>query len=439
MKKVRRRALSVLILVALILALMSIFILRLAADGDDWVSFPSNGDAYIGGRLRAGSIVDRNGTLLLKIEDGAASYAQDEDIRRATLHAIGDRDGNIGTGALRCFADDLLGYSLVHGVYDFDGSGGTLELSLDADVCAVAYDALGERHGAVAVMNYQTGEIICMVSSPSFDPEDPPQLSEDDTSGVYLNRVMSSAFTPGSTFKLVTLAAAIENIPDLFTRDFHCDGSFEAGDDTVTCAERHGDLKIEDALGLSCNCVFGELALELGADTLSRYVSQLGLDTAQRIDGIGCAAGSFEKAGEGTADLAWSGIGQYRDLVNPAAMLRLMCAIANSGRAPEMTLHKSAGRAATERIMSASTADRISAMMDYAVTISYGEENFPGLELRAKSGTAEVGGGAANAWFVGFLADSEHPYAFVVCIENGGWGASAAGPLANSVLQALVG
>ncbi len=438
MKKVRRRALAVILLAAMIVGLTGVFILRLVRDGDDWASFPSNGNAYSGGKLKTGKVVDRNGTVLLSITDGEVTYAEDRDIRRATLHAVGDKYGNIGTGAYRVFADELLGYSTLKGLYDFSGEGGTMELSIDAPACAVALDALDGRSGSVAVMNYVTGEIVCMVSSPTFDPADPPEISEDDTSGVYLNRVLSSTFTPGSTFKLVTLAAAIENIPDLFSRDFHCDGGFYVGEDWVSCAGEHGDLKIEDALGLSCNSVFGSLALELGAETLEKYAESFGLTSRQTVDGIGCAAGSFDRAEPDSTDLAWSGIGQYHDLVNPAAMLRLMAAIANGGRAPEMTLHRSSSKAGTERIMSSTTAQRLSEMMDYAVTINYGEENFPGLEIRAKSGTAEVGGGDTNAWFVGFLEDPANPYAFAVCIERGGWGSSSAGPVANEVLQALV-
>ena len=88
--------------------------------------------------------------------------------------------------------------------------------------------------------------------------------------------------------------------------------------------------------------------------------------------------------------------------------------------------------------MMSSTAGKIDPMLDYCVAHTYGDENFPGLELRAKSGTAETGGGDTNAWFAGYLSDPEHPYAFAVCVEKGGGGASTAGPIANAVLQAAV-
>jgi peptidoglycan glycosyltransferase len=206
----------------------------------------------------------------------------------------------------------------------------------------------------------------------------------------------------------------------------------------------HGELKIEDALAVSCNSAFGELALELGGDTLARYAEKFGLTKSFEIDGIGTAAGNFTAAPDDTSYLAWSGIGQYQDTVCPAAMLRYVCAIANGGRAVDMTLLKPAGLssvfpAGSERLLSADTAEKIATMMNYNVYKTYGQDNFPGLELYAKSGTAEVGGDASpHAWFVGFITNEDFPLAFVVVVENGGGGSRAAGPVANAVLQAAV-
>lgn len=77
-------------------------------------------------------------------------------------------------------------------------------------------------------------------------------------------------------------------------------------------------------------------------------------------------------------------------------------------------------------------------MMKNNVTVSYGDGNFPGLDIYAKSGTAEVYGREPNAWFTGFIKNKNAPYAFIVCVENGGYGSSVAGPIANQVLQAAV-
>ena len=158
-------------------------------------------------------------------------------------HAVGDPSGNIGTGALKAFASRLMGYNIVTGVYTLRGEGKDLYLTIDANLNEAAYKALDGRKGAVGVMNYKTGDIICMVSSPTFDPLNTPDFENtgEQYEGVFLNRFISSAYTPGSTFKLITLAAAIENIPDLYDRAFTCGGSLNIGGDTVKCTKKHGN------------------------------------------------------------------------------------------------------------------------------------------------------------------------------------------------------
>ncbi len=440
MRRIQKRALAVALLVAAVLAMTALYAARWAVHGGEWAGFPSNGDAFIAGRIRAGTVRDRDGEVLYAVRDGEGRYAQDESVRRASLHIIGDRAGFIGSGALFHYAGTILGYDPVNGLYSADGTGGVLTLSVDAGAQRAAWEALDGRNGAVAVINYVTGEVVCSVSSPAFDPEDPPETAPDDTSGIYMNRPLSAVYTPGSVFKLVTLAAAIENIEDVFDRDFHCSGSMEVGGGRVTCTHAHGDMKLEDALALSCNCTFGQLALELGGETLQKYADQYGLTQRQSVDGLHTAVGRFDAGAEGSLNLAWSGAGQYHDLVNPMAMARFVAAIANSGDAPDLTMVKKTALLGLsgEHIMNAATADKIAQIMDYAVRRTYGPENFPGLALRAKSGTAEVGTDKPNAWFVGFIQDPEHPYAFAVCVENAGFGFSQAAPVANAVLQAAV-
>ena len=92
----------------------------------------------------------------------------------------------------------------------------------------------------------------------------------------------------------------------------------------------------------------------------------------------------------------------------------------------------------TERMIEASTAERLQQMMKQDVIESYGEYNYPGLDIYAKTGTAEVSGQDPNGWFVGFIKNDEHPYAFVVCLENAGETLYTAAPIANDVLQAVV-
>ena len=449
MKKIKRRSVSALVLVFALVAGMLLFMVKYVKDGKDWASFSANSTVYKSGVLIKGTVYDRNGILLSGASDAGRYYADDYTTRLSTLHAVGDIQGNIGTGALSMFTTELTGYNFVGGNYSLDNSGNDLYLSIDTRLNNAAYKALDGRKGTVAVYNYKTGEIICMVSAPSFDPNDPGSVTADNTSGVYLNRFLSSVFVPGSIYKVVTSIAAIEEIPDIYERRFTCDGSLEVGADAVNCTGTHGEITFEQALAVSCNSAFAEISMELGGDTLGKYAKKLGLTSAHSVSGIKTAEGKYEPSGE-KIEVAWSGVGQSTDLVNPEAMLRLMGAIANGGETVEPTLISdvknglgvSAGaypKTSKERIMSAETASKISDMMNYNVVYTYGADKYPGLVLHAKSGTAEVGAEMSpHAWFTGFISNEDYPLAFVVLVENGGWGSSVAGAVANTVLQAAV-
>ena len=435
MKKIKNRAFSALILALIVVAGMGVYVYRFATQGSDWVTFRANQTIYADGVLKVGTVYDRDGLVLAGYADGKRIYADDPIIRAACLHAVGDLDGNIGTGAVTVFADKLMGYNLVTG-FGGDG-GGELRLTIDAKLSAAAYNALGARKGAVAVYDYTTGEILCLVSSPSYDPLNVPDLTGEFYDGVYLNRCISSTFTPGSVFKIVTLSAAVENIDDLYTRSFWCSGSVDVAGVTIKCSGTHGSQTIEQAFANSCNCAFAELSLELGGDTIEEYAEKFGLLEQLEFDGIPTAAGRYDKDVSGSPGLAWSGIGQYNDLVSPYAMMRLAGGIANGGTVvePHILADSSGGET---KLMSSGTAGEVHDFMSYNVANSYGTWNFPDLKLCAKSGTAEVGDGTSHAWFVGFLDDPEHPYAFAVMVEHGGGGLSTAGSIANIVLQEAV-
>lgn len=424
MKKVKRRATAALLIAALLVVGLAVYLVRLADDGGAWAS-------YFSGGTPGGTILDRNGVVLYSSDEDGYSFAEDWSTRVSCYHLLGDPNGNVRTGALRQFRDRLAGYSFVEGAT----SGKTISLSVDSTLNVTAYSALAGRSGAVMLMDYTTGEVLCMVSSPGDDPENP---SSEPADGTYLNKCLSSSFTPGSVFKLVTLAAAIDNIPDLFERSLWCEGEMIVDGALLTCTGSHGSQTIEQALANSCNCAFGTLALELGPELMAEYAEKLGMTASLQLDGMDVLPGSFTKGGAGSVGLAWSGVGQYEDLVCPYAMLRYVSAIANGGSVYEPTLlgHGSLDR--ETELLSAETAQRIAEMMNYNVQNAYGSWVFPGLDVSAKTGTAEVGDGTSHAWMTGFLNDPAHPYAFVVILEHAGGGLANAGPVANAVLQAAV-
>lgn len=448
MKKVEKRAILCLLFGLILLAGLCYFVYEDWNEGGDWVVYEGNRDVFADGDLAKGGVYDTNGELLMRNTSEGMKFNEDSDVRSACMHITGDKDNNISTGVNRVLLDKLIGYDFINGIYTLNNEGENVTLTIDTDICASAYRALNGRKGTVGVYNYKTGEIVCMVSSPTYDPENIPSTIPD---GAYINRFTSSAFAPGSTFKLLTAAASIENLDDAYSYEINCTGEVDYGHgDEVTDLADHGTVSLEKALEVSCNCYFGKLTEKLGGGLMEKYVEKAGLNKSYDIDGIETKAGTFDYP-DGGVNLAWTGIGQYHDMVNPCAMMIYMGAIANDGTAVIPSIIKAdniveekldkakTAVLKTDDMIDDTTAQSLTSMMHNNVENHYGGENaFPGLSLCAKSGTAEVAGQSKpNAWFVGFMDDESNPYAFVVLVENGGYGSDVAGKVANTVLQDL--
>ena len=344
------------------------------------------------------------------------------------------------------------------GVYNIKrfGKGNDMKLTIDSEICNAAYKALDGRKGTIGIVNYKTGDIICAVSSPSYDVNNVPDDLEtsEDYEGVYINRLLSAHYVPGSTFKIVTAICAIENIPDIYERTWECHGAYQpdAGVEIKCNANHGGSINFKDALAKSCNSAFAQIAIELGEEKLTATAKELGIGSKVTISG---AINSYEgKFGvENAADdlLGWTGIGQGETRIAPITMLRIVSAIANGGSAVSFNIvddfANQAGKALnitlpTNKVesMSPETASQIKAMMRYNVQEQYGDSKYKGLNLCAKSGTAQIDSNENHniAWFTGFMDDEKNPYAFVVVVENGNSGSRTAGPIANKILQKLV-
>ena len=394
MKKMEGRAVLCLILAAALVIGLIVFGVKFVKDGDDWASFYANAHVYSGGRLAVGSVYDRNGVELLTNDGDGPHYNEDENIRKATMQVVGDYGMNVSTAVNYAFRSEIIGYNILTGTNGFlFADNRELNLTIDAEASKTAYEAMGNRNGFVGVYNWRTGDILCMVSKPTYDPAYPEQ-AENAESGSYINKVLSATATPGSTFKLVTTAAAIENKADLDSWSFRCTGSYEIDGEKVTCQSAHGNVDIY---------------------------------------GIESVPGSFN-FDTYNINLGWAGVGQFEDQVNPLSLMVYMGAIAGGGTASSPVLLSGSDGGSVD-LLDSDTALKMDALMRNNVTSNYGDRNYPGLELRAKSGTAEgAPGRTPDAWFCGYSGD----LAFVVCVEKGGYGSSVAGPVPNKVLQAIV-
>ncbi len=429
-------------------------------NSEEWATHRANNHLYSGGQISAaGTIYDCNEKILAQTKDNKRYFSTDSAVRKATLHAIGDTEGFMSTGVHALFESELTGYNIVSGTYYLSkfGIGNDINLTLDSDVCKTAYNALNGRKGTVGVYNYKTGEIICMVSTPSYDPENKPDkdaMNSDKYKAAYINKFLSSSFTPGSTFKIVTSACAIENIPDIYERTFICDGELEVGGTKVICNGKHGTQNFEKALNNSCNSAFAEIAIELGKTKMQKTAEKMGLTSSFEVDRVPLSKGTADFSKAVDIDMGWAGIGQYTVTANPCMMMTLMGAIANGGETVRpyyvksittpkgFSTYKASEKKADKINLSYETAEKLKLLLRSNVVNYYGESVFPGLRMCGKTGTAEVGDEKTgdNAWFVGFSEKEDFPYAIVVLIENSSSSArQVAIPVANTVLQSIGG
>ena len=448
MNRISTRVWALLLFVAVLLGGFGFFLTEYFTKGSDWVVVSGSPHVYNGENIGCGVVVDRDSTLLVDLNDGRA-YSNAEDLRRATVHWIGDRYGSISAPALSHYAKEMAGFDYFNGVYNYGQTGGVAELTLSAKMQTAALEALGDYKGTVAVFNYKTGEILCAVTTPTYDPDNVPEFNKDDPDyeGLYVNRFIQSAYTPGSIFKIVTLAAALENDPEILNKTFVCKGKLQVGVDEIICDDgAHWEQDLKQAFCNSCNCAFAQIAMDIGAEKLQNFVDKIGIMQPVSFDGITTQNGNFSVMDADPVNVAWSGVGQYLDLVNPCAFLRFVGAVANGGKVTEPylvdrvsvdgnTTYKASVKSG-DQLVSSETAAILQEYMLNNVTAKYGAENFSDLTVGAKTGTAEVEGQKPNAMLAGFVSDPEMPYAFLVCVEDAGYGKTVCIPIASKVLEA---
>lgn len=457
MKSISRRALTLYLLVFVFLAGSFLAYYRLSVNANKWAMNKANRHLYTDGAFTAGDISDRNGKVLATTENGERTYSKDAEIRAATLQTVGDGSGYIASGIQTAFKDELTGYTVKDGVFNLKryGKGNDISLTLDADICKAAYRAMNGYNGVVGVMNYKTGEIVCIVSTPTYDPLNKPS---EEKEGMYLNKFFKGLYTPGSTFKILTLASAVENMPNLENMTFECKGKngkgqIQIGEGYVYCSGIHRNAMIEKAFNQSCNCAFAALADTLGKEKLTATAEKAGFNTQMnKINGkISCSTSTLKLNDAKALDVGWAGIGQYTTLVNPCHMLTLISSIANGGTAVEPYIvsgiktpdGKSLYSAGTQNIgeyFSSETAQELKKYMRSNVKNNYGDYRFAGMEMCGKTGTAEISDSEdakPNALFAGFSSNPDYPFAIIVVVEDSTYSIKTAVPVATKVMAAV--
>ncbi|WP_298889855.1 penicillin-binding protein 2 [uncultured Serinicoccus sp.] len=353
-------------------------------------------------------------------------------------------------------------------------SGASLELTIDPDVQAAAVEALGDRRGAAVALDPRTGEILAMVSRPSFDPnalsshrlsavdEAYVALTEDPARPLTNRAIAGDLYPPGSTFKLVVAAAALES------GEYEPDTELEGGltytlPGTETTLPNFGGAACDpedrptlaESVQVSCNTSFAWLAGELGEDALRQQSEAFGF--GEPLEVPMSVTPSIYPDELDDAQLALTGIGQFEVRETPMQVAMISAAIANGGvtmtpylveevRNSDLEVIESAEPRTRSRAVSSQTAQQLTDMMELVVEQGSGQSAaLPGVEVAGKTGTAEYGdSGAAHAWFTGFAPAEDPQIAVAVIVESatdnwaGETGGQVAAPVARAMLDAGV-
>lgn len=466
MKQIRKNSLRLaIVLSALLLLLAGYGAYSITTYGNRW--FSSSANTFLRSRKKgviAGDILDRSGVLLASTQDGRRVYAQDAAIRRAAVHVVGDRDNNVNNGAESFRSSALYGFqmgflerlsALVKGE---PRKGDTVRLTIDSRLSAyIASLFPADKDGAVVVMNYQTGEVLAENSFPNFDPDRVTDAVRQDGRQPFFNRAVQGRYAPGSTFKIVTTAAALRTFADAQTRTFLCTGILQYGERRVTDAgtrleegkiTSHGELTLSQAFKVSCNNSFAQLALALGDERLRKTAEAFGFNDNFLFRDIVVENSSYPAQNRTEGEIAWTGAGQSALSASPLHMCLIACAVANDGVIMEPKLCQSItasnGKTRSElkskvyrKAMDAETANVIKEYMRSVVTGGTGTAaGINGVKVCGKTGSAELDTQEdTNAWFVGFLDEAESPYALSIVVENAGGGGSVAAPIARKIFE----
>ena len=332
--------------------------------------------------------------------------------------------------------------------------GDDLYTTLDLELQKTASDALGDRKGAVVVMEPDTGRILAMVSKPAYDPNQVQNQWDSlrtDSESRLLNRATQGVYPPGSTFKIITLLEFMREYPEEY-RNFHydCNGVLEQGDYTIQCYHKtaHGSQNLEEAFANSCNGAFAAIGMMLDQKKLSGTTRELLYDQNLPVPLSYSKSVFTEAAQDDTWQILLTAIGQGKTQITPMHSAMITAAIANGGTLMKPYLMDHVVNAAGEMVkaftpeaygnlMTASEAEVLGTMMRAVVTEGTGSKlKNDQYTVAGKTGSAEFETGKeTHAWFTGYAPAENPQLAVSVIVEEGGSGGAAAAPIARAVFD----
>lgn len=403
-------------------------------------------------RVQRGRVLDRHGEPLAWSEVNVEGYAERHYAGDWLAHAVGYYSLRYGVAGVEAAFDERLRGQVDRTAWETwrdallhrPQIGQDVQLSLDATLQQAASKTLGQQAGAIVLLDTQTGELLALVSQPTFDPnrldEDWDELSEAPGQPLF-NRATHGLYPPGETLHLIVLAAVLEErlaVPEEIFRDD--DGHKEVAGTTVYCNNHPGIATFDllHAAAYGCQVTFAQLSLRLGSDSFADYAKRFGVGLAPELE-IPTQEGQLaSELPIPPQTLARTGSGQGEALVSPLQMALVAATIANEGQMPRSTLslHQTEP---PKFVVSQGTARLVRQAMTLAVAEGPARQAaLPGVTIAGKVGTAEAGReNLPHAWFVGFApaGPEEKPrFAIAVVVEHGGQGDDVAAPIGAQLL-----
>ncbi|HEV2813948.1 MAG TPA: penicillin-binding transpeptidase domain-containing protein [Solirubrobacteraceae bacterium] len=426
-------------------------------------------------RIHRGAIRAAGGEVIARsVEGPGKTFSRRYPLGELFAHPVGYSFIDIGRAELeQSRNDELSGVrdevgSIVDQLSGREREGQQLHTTLDLGAQRLALEALGGQRGAVVAMEPETGRIRVMASTPSYDPDALRrdgafrQLSGAEGSPL-LNRATAGRYPPGSTFKVVTAVAAIDS--GKFTKDSVLDGSSPK---TISGAPLsnfgdadYGQIPLTLALTKSVNTVWAQVGVDVGAQTMQRYMERFGFYDRAEVDlptGQRTRSGVYKRSGieqvtDDSVDVGRVAIGQGDLLASPLQMAMVASAVANDGTLMKPRLSDRVvdrdGRTVERyepdelrEVMKPETAQEVGDMMASVVREGTGTAAaLAGFPVAGKTGTAElnVEQGINQPWFIGFAPRDNPRIAIAVSIENSsGTGGEVAAPIAKRVMEELL-
>jgi len=413
-------------------------------------------------QVQWGRILDRHLTVLADSTTQGGRQVRRYAGGSSLAHLLGYRSARYGLAGLEARYDpELLGlpardpWQALQAAVGRSMRGDDLVLTIDGTVQQAAVQALEGFRGAAVALDPRTGAVLALASAPAFDPAAIDAawatLSRDPGSPL-LDRATSGEYAPGSSFKPVVLAAALQGGRVTQQTEVDCAASITVQGAVIRNFEheQYGMMTVPDAFAASCNVAFVHIGMATGADAIVGTARAFGLGRAPRFD-LPAASGHLpDPRGLGPRGLAQISFGQGSLLVTPLQMALVAGAIANHGalmwpfvlsqvRAADGRILESYAERGTQVVLPpAVDAEIVQDMVEVVARGTGTAAQIPGVVVAGKTGTAENPQGQTHAWFIAFAPAERPTVAVAVLLEHGGVGGQAAAPAARRVLTAAL-